>query len=37
VEDWQDWTSCEMYGHDFGEDGWCSDCDTHIEDVEATE
>lgn len=22
-ERWQDWTSCEMYGHDFNEDGVC--------------
>jgi hypothetical protein len=28
MEDWQNWTPCEMYGHDFDEDGWCSDCDT---------
>ena len=22
---WQDWTSCQMYGHLF-EEGWCRDC-----------
>jgi hypothetical protein len=37
AENWQDWTPCEMYGHDFDEDGRCpcgekripDDNDTH--------
>lgn len=30
--DWQNWTSCEMYGH-YYEDGeeTCRDCGTHID------
>jgi hypothetical protein len=23
MEDWQNWTPCEMYGHDYDEDGRC--------------
>jgi hypothetical protein len=30
TENYQDWTSCEIYGHKF-EDGTCIDCDEKIE------
>lgn len=30
MQDWQDWTPCEMYGHEFSEDGYCG-CGDKVE------
>jgi hypothetical protein len=26
--DWQDWTPCDVYGHDYNDNGWCEHCGT---------
>lgn len=29
MENYQEWTACQMHGHDFDEDGHCPDCGEH--------
>jgi len=31
MEDWENWTSCEMHGHDYDETGRCRDCGEHTD------
>lgn len=31
---WQDWTTCEMHGHDFDDNAICRDCGWDVREAE---